>query len=450
MGFVSDFVWGTATASYQVEGAHLQDGKGLSIWDMVVQKGGFVLNGDTGDIACDHYNRYREDIAMMKEIGVKGYRFSLSWPRIMPDGVGKINAKGLDFYDNLVDALLENGIEPYITLFHWDYPLALFQQGGWLSPDSPKWFAEYTKVVVDRLSDKITHWMTLNEPQCFVGLGHFTGVNAPGLKLDFSQMLTVGHHAMLAHGMAVEVIRKHSKLPAQIGYAPVGVVRTPATNCAGDIKAAREATFSIKDKHFWNNTWWMDPIFLGQYPEDGLKLFEADMPKIGQDDLKIISQPIDYFGVNIYNSVAVKCKENGEVAFPSRLAGYAKTAYHWSVTPESLYWGPRFFYERYQKPIIITENGMSNCDWVSLDGKVHDPQRIDFVSRYLMELKRAAQEGIPIKGYFLWTLMDNFEWAEGYNQRFGLVHVDFQSQKRTPKDSAYWYQQIIATNGEML
>ena len=447
MSFNKDFVWGAATAAYQIEGAYRQDGKGLSIWDVAAHSEGFVKNGDTGDGACDHYNRYKEDVKIMKEIGIKGYRFSIAWTRVLPEGIGRINQKGLDFYDKLIDQLLENDIHPYATLFHWDYPMELYIRGGWLNPDSPKWFAEYAKIIVDRLSDRVTYWFTLNEPQCFIGMGHSEGKHAPGIRLPLSQVLTAGHNALLAHGMAVDVIRKNAKQPSKIGYAPCGLIKIPATNNEKDIAAARKATFSVVEKDHWNNTWWMDPVFLGEYPQDGLKLFEEDLPHFGEDDFKIISQPIDFCGVNIYHSEKVKEDNNGGFAIERVMEGRARTALHWSVTPESLYWGPKFLYERYQKPIFITENGLSNCDWVALDGKIHDPQRIDFLHRYLRAYKQAAEEGIPLEGYFCWSLMDNFEWAEGYDERFGLVHVDFQTLKRTKKDSAYWYKEVIATNG---
>jgi len=451
MSFPEGFVWGASAASYQVEGAASEDGKGPSVWDMMCRKEGAIWNGQSGEVACDHYHRYKEDVALMKEIGLRAYRLSISWPRVIPAGAGSVNLRGLEFYDRLVDELLAAGITPYVTVFHWDYPLELYYRGGWLNPESPDWFAEYTKVVVDRLSDRVTHWMTLNEPQCFVGLGHRDGVHAPGDKLAFREILRLAHHALLAHGRAVEVIRSCSKGEARVGYAPVGVVKIPASEDPQDIEAARAATFSITEpKNYWNNTWWMDPVILGRYPEDGLESFADDLPDIKADDLETMCQPLDFLGVNIYQGQKVRAGEGGRAEPVGLPTGYDITAFRWPVTPEALRWGPRFLFERYGLPIVITENGMSNVDWVSLDGRVHDPQRIDFTRRYLLQLAKAVEDGVDVRGYFHWSIMDNFEWAEGYRQRFGIIHVDYPTQKRTPKDSAYWYKEVIASNGANL
>ncbi|BCZ48738.1 beta-glucosidase [Clostridium gelidum] len=450
MSFKKDFVWGAATAAYQIEGAAFEEGKGLSVWDTCCQRTGFVKDGDNGNIACDHYHRYKEDVQLMNKMGLKAYRMSISWSRVIPSGIGKINEKGLEFYDRLVDELLENGITPYITLFHWDFPHELYKKGGWLNSDSSDWFAEYTKVVVERLSDRVKHWITLNEIQCFIELGHGAGTHAPGLKLDMSDVLLAGHNALLAHGKAVQTIRKYSKGDCEIGYAPVGGASFPDTQSKEDIEAARRATFDFDSPNIWNSSWWMDPVCLGSYPEEGLKAFEKWLPKIGADDMKTIFQPIDFLGLNIYQGSRVRMGQDGNVEMVNKNVGYDQTNLKWPVTPEILYWGPKFFYERYQKPIVITENGLSNTDWVSLDGKVHDPQRIDFLNRYLREYKRATQDGVDAKGYFQWSLMDNFEWAEGYNERFGLIHVDYQTQKRTIKDSGFWYKNVIESNGENL
>mgnify|MGYP005833428425 CR=1 FL=1 len=450
MGFPKNFTWGAATASYQIEGAWNEDGKGLSVWDVLSYKPGFVREGNTGDVACDHYHRYKEDVGIMKEIGLQAYRFSISWPRVLPEGIGKINEKGLDFYDRLVDELLSKGITPYITLFHWDYPYELYKKGGWLNPDSSDWFAEYTKVVIDRLSDRVTHWITQNEPQCYIILGHDRGIHAPGLKLPLADTLQAAHNSHLAHGKAVQVIRKHAKKESIIGFAPVGAIAVPESSSEADINAARNAMFSYYTPELWSNGIWMDPVFLGKYPEDALKVFEEHMPRITQEDMKTIFQPIDFFGVNIYNGKTVKMGSDGKPEDVKKDEGYARTAIGWPVTPEALYWGPRFFYERYKKPVVITENGLSNTDWVSVDGAVHDPQRIDFLTRYIREFRRASEDGADTMGYFCWSLMDNFEWAEGYFDRFGLVHVDYKTQKRTLKDSAYWYKKVIESNGEII
>lgn len=447
--FAENFVWGAATAAYQVEGAWQEGGKGLSVWDMCCGRPGFVKDSDTGETACDHYHRMKEDVRLMKELGLKAYRFSVSWPRVLPEGTGRINEEGLAFYDSLVDELKKNGIEPYVTLFHWDFPYALYRKGGWLNPESPEWFAEYTRVIVDRLSDRVQYYITLNEPQCFVGLGHETGIHAPGLKLSRRDILTAGHHVLLAHGRAVQVIRGNAVLSPKIGFAPVGNPGIPASE--SDVEAARRATFACDSAGaFWSTAWWADPAFFGKYPEvpDPDKDLQEFFCSVTPEEMKLICQPLDFFGVNIYQGRTVE-----QVALPEGYAltkkktGYSQTAIKWPVTPEALYYGPKFYYERYQKPILITENGLSSMDWVSLDGKVHDPGRIDFTARYLSEYHRAYEDGILLMGYFHWSLMDNFEWAEGYNERFGLIYIDFCTQERILKDSAYWYRDVIASNG---
>jgi beta-glucosidase len=445
MAFANNFVWGAAAASYQVEGAAFDDGKGLSVWDMMCSEPGRIWEGNTGNVSCDHYHRYREDARLMGEIGLKAYRLSVSWPRVMPEGTGKVNAKGLDFYDKLVDSLLENGVQPWVTLFHWDYPYKLYLRGGWMNPDSSDWFAEYTRVIVDKLSDRVTHWMTLNEPQVFVDAGHREGRHAPGVRLGFREVLTIAHNALLAHGKAAQVIRAGAKAKPQIGAAPVGVTMIPATPRKKDIDAARESMFAVRTKDCGSNTWFADPMVLGHYPEDGLKLFEADMPEIKAADLKTICQPLDFYGVNIYRGDVISADSPVPVLGAD---GPALTTMNWRLTPEALYWGPKFLYERYNLPLVITENGMANMDWIHTDGKVHDPQRIDFLKRYLGELERASDDGIPVNGYMYWSIMDNFEWAEGYKQRFGLVYVDYATGERTLKDSAYWYKEVIAANGK--
>lgn len=448
MGFNKDFVWGAATASYQIEGAAYEGIKGLNVWDVCCKQDGFVKDGDTGDVACDHYHKYKEDVQIMKKIGIQAYRFSINWARVLPDGTGKVNEEGLDFYDKLVDELEANGIEPYVTLFHWDYPNELFKRGGWLNPDSPEWFAEYTRVIVDKLSDRVTHWMTLNEPQCFIGLGHESGIHAPGLKLNKGYVLQAAHNTLLAHGKAVQVIRQNSKKPCEIGFAPVGSVTMPATDSKEDLEIARKITFECNmDNGIWANSLWMDPVFFGTYPEDGMKSMERWWPSIGQNDMDLIHQPLDFFACNIYQGATVQSDGNGNFEYVKKSEGYPRTAITWPITDEVLYYGAKFFCERYKKPFLITENGMSNIDRIFLDGKVHDPVRIDFLTRYLKAYQRAADEGYPLKGYFQWSLMDNFEWAEGYNERFGMVYVDYPTGNRILKDSAYWYKDIIANNG---
>ena len=450
MSYPRDFVWGAAAASYQIEGGAYDDGKGLSVWDMMCRWPGKVWEGNTGEVSCDHYHRYQEDARLMGEIGLKAYRLSISWPRVLPQGTGPVDEQGLAFYDQLVDALLENGVQPWVTLFHWDYPYALYCRGGWLNRDSADWFADYAAVIVDKLSDRVSHWMTQNEPQCYIGLGHQTGVHAPGLKLAFADILVTTHHSLLAHGKATQVIRARSKIEPSVGAVPVGVIKIPATYSPEDIEAARACTFSVTRKDCWNNTWFADPMIFGTYPEDGLELFEEELPEIRSGDMETIGQPLDFYGVNVYNGQTVCATADGDCEPVPSPDGPALTTMTWRVTPECLYWGPRFLYERYGLPVAVTENGMANTDWVHLDGKVHDPQRIDFLTRYLREYERAIDDGVVAKGYFLWSIMDNFEWAHGYQQRFGIIYVDYPTGKRTLKDSAHWYKDVIASNGTIL
>jgi beta-glucosidase len=450
MSFPKGFIWGAAAASYQVEGAAYEDGKGLSVWDLFCRYPGKVWEGDTGDIACDHYHRYKEDARLMGEIGIKAYRLSISWPRVIPEGAGAVNKKGLDFYDRLVDALLENGVQPWITLFHWDYPHQLFKRGGWLSPDSSDWFAEYTGAIVGKLSDRVTHWMTLNEPQVFIDAGHREGRHAPGLFLGSRDLLIAAHNSLLAHGKAVQAIRAGAGKKAVIGAAPVSIPSIPATDGEKDIRAARDYMFSVKEKTFFNTAWFADPLVLGRYPEDGVKLFGRDMPEFPDRDMKTICQPLDFYGTNIYEGNTVRAAGGGGAKVSIETEMTVRTTMGWPITPKAMYWGPRFLYERYGLPIVITESGIANMDWVHRDGKVHDPQRIDYLARHFKEFERAIDDGVKALGYFVWSIMDNFEWAHGYGQRFGLIHVDYATGKRVLKDSAYWYKKVIETNGNSL
>lgn len=450
MGFAKDFVWGAATSSYQIEGTGRDSGKGQNIWDVFTKEPGRVYEGHTGDIACDHYHRFREDVAYMKELGLKGYRFSIDWSRVLPEGTGKVNEKGIDFYNALIDELLEQGIEPYITLYHWELPYEIYKRGGWMNPEIVEWFGQYARLVAERFSDRVKYFFTLNEPQCFVGLGFLQGCHAPGVKAPLRDTFEMAHNALKAHGRAVQMLRAYGKQNVQIGYAPTSGMCYPEKETPKDIEAARKALFALPDdlsNWTWNVSWWSDPVILGKYPEEGMKKYEKYLPVITDEDMKLISQPIDFYGQNIYNGRCIRMGTDGRPEEVRRPAGFPKTATNWPVTPEALYWGPKFLCERYRKPIYITENGMACHDTVSQDGKVHDPNRIDFLARYLKNLKRAAEE-IDIRGYFQWSLMDNFEWDKGYAERFGIIYVDFETQERIWKDSAYWYRDLIRRNGD--
>jgi len=440
MGFTNDFVWGCASASFQIEGG--ADERGDTVWDMFCRRDGAVAFGQDGKYACDHYHRVKEDVKIMRDMGLKAYRFSVSWARILPDGTGKINRKGIDFYNTLIDELIANGITPYMTIFHWDYPTALYRKGGWLNPDSPKWFEEYTKVLMDNFSDRVTNFITLNETLCFIGLGYGTGVHAPGLKLSEEEVLLAGHNALKAHGLSVRTIRRYAKKTPNIGYAPVGEVKIPSSNAKEDIEAAYNEMFRPYDPHYWGNMMWVDPVMTGKYHDEICDAFKKYGIEITDGDMKLISEPIDFLGMNIY--------VGSKIPPVSPKAGFDQTAIGWEMSPEALYWGPKFYYKRYKKPIYITENGLANVDIVSGDGKVHDPQRIEFTRRYLANLKKAVDEGVDVKGYFHWSIMDNFEWAEGYQKRFGLVYVDYETFERIPKDSSYWYADVIKNNGNLL
>ncbi len=452
MGFRKDFMWGAATSAYQIEGGAGEDGKGLDIWDVYCREPGKVYEGHTGDIACDHYHRYKDDVLLMKEMGLKAYRFSINWSRIFPDGTENVNEKGIDFYNLLIDELLEAGIEPYITLYHWELPYEIYKRGGWMNREIVEWFGQYAALVSARFSDRVTHFFTLNEPQCFVGLGFLSGEHAPGLRAPLRDTFTMAHHALMAHGRAVQQLRANAKQPIEVGYAPTCGMTYPETDKKEDIEAARKSLFAMPDvsNWSWNVAWWSDPVLFGTYPEEGMELYGPWLPDIKDSDMKLISQPIDIYGQNIYNGRCVRMGKDGEPEYVRRHEGFPQTANSWPVTPQALYWGPKFLYERYGKPIYITENGISCHDSVSLDGKVHDPSRIDFLERYLSELKRAASDGVDIRGYFQWSLMDNFEWNFGYSERFGLIYIDYQTQKRIWKDSAYWYCDLIRKNGEKL
>jgi beta-glucosidase len=456
--FPSNFLWGTATSAYQIEGAVETDGRGPSIWDVFEKKPGAIWDGQSARVACDHHRLFRDDVALMRSLGLRAYRFSVGWPRVLPEGTGAVNEKGLAFYEALVDSLLAAGITPLLTLFHWDLPQALQLRGGWMNRDAASWFADYAAVVAKRLSDRVSYWMTMNEPRSFIGAGYRLGIHAPGEQRPLREALQAGHHLYLAHGRGVQAIRANSRRPVQVSLAldfspsvPAGLHPTP-----DDDAAARAASFGGAPPRegletWWqHNAWWTDPPFRGRYPEEALGILGADAPEVQPGDEALIRQPLDFFALNLYGGWPVRAGHNGQPEAVLQPIGGPLTAFNWPVVPEALRWGPKFLHERYGLPILVTENGVSCRDWISLDGRVHDPQRIDFTARYLLELRRAIREGVPVRGYLHWSLMDNFEWHTGYRERFGLVYVDFPSQRRIPKDSARWYSQLIASSGATL
>lgn len=446
MSFGKDFAWGVATASQQIEGAYADGGKGLNIWDIYSHEPGKIEDGKNSDVACDHYHLFKEDVKLMHSLGINSYRFSISWSRIFPDGVGRINEDGVRFYSELIDELLAHGIEPYITLFHWDYPYALYRKGGWLNDESVEWFSNYAAKIAELYSDRVTHFITFNEPQCFIGLGYLQASHAPGISLPYKDAFQMAHNVLKAHGSAVIAMRKAAKRDIKIGYAPTYTAHYPATDSAEDIEAARKAFFDcpeLSKNVLWNVTWWSDPVVLGKYPEDGLKMYRDYLPEITDDDLKLINQPIDFYTQNIYHGNEIRASKNGEYTVVEYPEHSPLTYMGWPITPKSLYWGPRFLTERYNLPFYISENGAAMPDELTADGKIHDADRIDFLSSYLSELERASDDGVDVRGYFLWSFMDNFEWARGYGPRFGIVYTDYETMRRIPKDSAYWYKQYI-------
>ena len=442
--FPDGFAWGVISSAFQWEGAAFEDGKSGSIWDMHARKPGSIRAGDTPDVSSDGYHRYAEDVALMKRFGIRAHDMSISWPRVLPDGIGAPNEKGLDFYDRFIDALLDAGIEPWVDLHHWDLPLAIYQRGSWLNRDIADWFAEFATLVAKRYSDRVSHWVTFTEPQLLVGMCQPRGT------WPLAETLQGAHHLLLSHGKGVQAIRAASTQQAYVCYSPDSSVHIPATGSAADVEAARAATFSVRNKDVQNDTWWSDPMFFGRYPEDGWELFGADVPVIRAGDMETISQPLDLYGMNSYTGDRVRASDEGGFEVVPHPRGVPMNLVGWPITPEVLYWGPRFMFERYGKPVVITENGLASHDWVALDGAVHDPLRIDYMRRYLLQLERAIQDGVRVVGYFHWTFVDNFECSDGFRDRFGLVHCDFETLERTPKDSATWYRDVIRTNGAAL
>lgn len=441
--FPSGFLWGTATAAYQVEGAAKEDGRGPSVWDTFSQTPGKVKNGDTGDVANDHYHRFKEDIGLMKAMGVRAYRFSVAWSRVFPTGAGAPNPKGLDFYNRLVDELLANGIQPFCTLYHWDLPQALQDRGGWESRDTAKAFADYSGHVAEHLSDRVKRFFTINEFGAFLELGYSWGIHAPGLKLPAGRFNQARHHAVLGHGLAVQAIRARARADTRVGLAENMQACTPVVETPEHVAAAGRATRELSAAY-------MTVIQEGRYTDLYLSTAAADAPRFTPEDLKIIASPIDFTGINVYTATWIRADDSpAGFAVVAPPASYPHMGVPWlNMGPEALYWAPRHLADLWKvKEIYITENGTASADVLTPTGAVYDTDRVMYLRNYLTQLQRATSEGVPVKGYFLWSLMDNFEWADGYSSRFGIHYVDFATQKRTPKLSATFYREIIARNG---
>ncbi len=440
--FPQGFLWGSATASYQVEGAIKEDGRGTTIWDSFSHTAGKTHAGDTGDVADDSYHRFGEDIALMKDLGLKTCRFSVAWSRIFPDGRGTPNQKGVDHYRRFVDALLAAGVAPYCTLYHWDLPQALEDKGGWQSRETSEAFAEYAGYFAGQLSDRVKHFMTMNEISTFIELGYGDGTHAPGLKLSRAKLAQARHYAVLGHGLAVQAIRAGAKPGTKVGSAENLQAIVPVFDAPEQVAAARKAMVE-------QNAGYLTVMRTGRYTDRFLEELGADAPKFTPEELKTIGSPLDFQGLNVYQPTWVRAADGARgyevVKEPS---SYPHMFSDWlKVGPEGLYWGPRLANEAFDlKEIYITENGASSDDTVAADGQIYDTDRTMFLRNYLTQLQRAVSEGVPVRGYFLWSLLDNYEWADGYEKRFGITYVDFATQKRTPKLSSHFYREVIRRN----
>ena len=439
--FPPRFRWGAATAAPQIEGAAFTDGKGESTWDRFCRVPGKVLNGDTLDVACDHYHRYAEDCALLGRLGIKHYRFSIAWPRILPDGTGAINPQGVDFYHRLLDALEQNGITPWITMYHWDLPQSLEDGGGWRSRRTVDAFARYADTIVKAYGSRVKHWITLNEILCFTRLSYQEVSRPPGLPLGEAVVNQTCHHALVCHGHGVRAVREHGGRGARVGLADNSWIPIPVTEDAADIAAAR-ALFVRENIRV------LDPLFRGRYSSLYHRVVGADRATVARGDFALIALPTDFLGLNIYFGNFVRAGRDGRPETVPFSPGYPHTACAWQrLSPQALYWGPRLAAEVYgPRAIYITENGCGYDDDSVADGECRDLHRRDYLRTYLGELHRAIRDGVPVRGYFVWSLLDNFEWQDGYRSRFGICHVDFSTQKRTPKLSARWYARVIREN----
>jgi beta-glucosidase len=433
--FPTHFFWGAATAAYQIEGAAREDGRGESIWDRFAATPGKIEHGDSGDVACDSYHRYPEDIRLAHELGLNAFRFSISWPRILPDGRGRPNPAGLDFYDRLVDELLANQLEPFVTLYHWDLPQALEERGGWPVRETVDAYTEYVEVVSARLGDRVRYWITQNEPWVISWLGYGLGLHAPG-RTDDADALASGHHILLAHGRAVEVLRRQATT-CNVGLAIDLVPIHPLTDTPDDREAALQSDG-------FRNRWFLDPLLRGEYPADMLERYADILPAIADGDMRTIATPLDFLGVNYYTRSLVRADRLDARPVPVDREGVERTTMGWEVYPDGLFQLLVRLRDEYElPPLYITENGAAFPD-DRCNGSVHDPQRISYLARHLDAVARAMEHDVPVNGYFVWSLLDNFEWAYGYSQRFGIVYVDYETLERVPKASYGWYRDFIA------
>ncbi len=439
--FPEHFRWGVGTYAYQVEGAANEDGRGESIWDRFCATPGTILNNDSGLVACDHYHRYPTDIRLMQELGVHMYHFSIAWPRILPLGRGQINTRGLDFYDRLVDTLLAAGIEPYATLYHWDLPQALQDQfGGWANRGTAYAFADYVDVVTRHLGDRVHNWLTLNEPAVTAFEGYEQGIHAPGIK-DARIAWQTSHHFLLAHGLAVPIIRANGDAKTRVGITLNFTQLDPATSAEADVAATRFMDGKL-------HRWFLDAIFRESYPADVLAHLGDLAPQVEAGDAEIIARPLDFLGANYYTRSVLKYDPDTVDEYPSVPIEDAEyTAMDWEIYPQGIYNMLTRLHREYAIPCIyLVENGSAFVDTVTADGQVNDPQRIHYLREHLLQVHAALEAGVPLAGYSVWSLLDNFEWSLGYSMRFGIIYVDYETQQRIMKASGHWYHDVIATN----
>jgi beta-glucosidase len=439
--FPPGFLWGTATASYQIEGAHAEDGRKPSVWDTFSKTPGKVHNGDTGDVACDHYHHYKEDIQIMKDLGVSMYRFSIAWPRVIPDGDGAVNQKGLDFYSRLVDGLLDAGITPYATCYHWDMPEATYQKhGGWHGRQTAHDLARFAGVCAKALGDRVKNWMTINEFVCFTALSYGRGIHAPGEKVDNQRLVPLIHHALLGHGLSVDAIRANAPGKVNVGLAENPSNYMPVMETPEHIDAARKCFLA-------HNGGMLVPVLTGKYDPLWFQLQHVTPPKVEAGDMEQISRPLDFVALNIYSGSFARATASGGFEVVDLPPSYPTYNIGWlRHTPDCLYWTLRFVQELAKKPLFISENGACAFDALNAQGECLDVDRVEYLRAYLRAAQRATADGVDLKGYFLWSLLDNFEWAEGYSKRFGIYYTDFKTQERKAKLSAKWYAQVIREN----